>query len=130
MNDRPNATPRTATMTRSWWFVLPIRSTNLGTVFDPMNSAPPMNASTRPIEMAISSIARPPLTATDWNTASRETIMISSITATPKSSTDALSLIMPSSSSTRITITVLVTEMDSARNRLSKNARPMAWPTT
>jgi hypothetical protein len=49
--------------------------------------------------------------------------MISSIIATPRIRIEDSFFIMPSSSNTLMTITVLVTEIANARNRLSKNEK-------
>lgn len=54
INERPNATPRIATMRTSCWLVFPIRFTNLGTAFEPINKAPPINAKTVPTEVTSS----------------------------------------------------------------------------
>src|ERR687890_2131392 len=129
MKDKPNATPKIATMSTSTWFVLLTRSTILGTVFEPINKAPPMNARTNTTDMAISWIVRVPLEATDCNTASVETMIISSITVTPKRRVETSLFAMPNSCKTRDNTTVLVTEIARAMKRLSNKDNPIIWPT-
>ena len=90
-----------------------------------------MNAKVIPTEIPTSAKDKPPVEPTDCKIASIEITMISSIIATLRIRTEDSSLILPSSSSTFITITVLVTEIANARNRLSKNEKFKAYcPTT
>src|ERR687890_1228255 len=125
MKDKPNATPKIATINTSTWFVLLTRSTNLGTVFEPINKAPAMNARTNKTDMAISWIVRVPVEATDCNTASVETMIISSITVMPKRRVETSDFVIPNSCKTRDNTTVLVTEIARAMKRLSKSAKPI-----
>ena len=64
-----------------------------------------MNAKTVPIDVINSMPDSSPLEETDCNMASMDMIIMSSITATPRIMIDASSLIIPSSSNMRITIT-------------------------
>jgi hypothetical protein len=48
INESQKATPIIATIRTSCLLVLPIRFTNLGTVFEPINKVPPINARTVP----------------------------------------------------------------------------------
>ena len=60
-----------------------------------------------------------PLTPADWNIANKEIMRISSMMAVPSIKVAASSFIMLSSPKTLITMTVLVTDIANAMNKLS-----------
>ena len=94
------------------------------TVLEPITKTPIINAKVIPTETPTSGIDKPPVELTDCNIASIEITIMSSIIATPRIRIEDSSFIIPSSSNTLMTITVLVTEMMvNARNRLSKNEK-------
>ncbi len=64
-----------------------------------------------------------PVQPKDCNIANIDIIIISSITQTPSMTSEASSLITFSSSKTLITKTELVTEIASAKNKLSNNEK-------
>src|SRR3712207_6608726 len=89
-----------------------------------------MNARTTTTYMATSSTVRVPVEATDCSTANVDTIIISSITVTPKRRDETSVFAIPNSCKTRDNTTVLVTEIARAIKRLSNRDIPIICPTT
>lgn len=97
---------------------------NLGIVLEPIINKPPMKANTVPTDTTkLENNDTCTVNPTECKIANIEMIIMSSIIATPKIIVDASVLIISNSSKTRITITVLVTEIARAKNsNISFNA--------
>ena len=80
---------------------------------------PAINPIVIAIDIIISLTEISPLTPEDWNIANNDIIIISSMIAVPRINVADSSFIMLSSPNTLMTITVLVTDIARAINKLS-----------